>query len=187
MNDEMAQLHALVGRDPRRRRTPCARARLARPRRPRRRWVRGACRSLHAAVGGRRPRRPAPHVGRCRDPGDSPSQRLRRRSPREPVLGLPAHGRRRADPPDGPLRRSRRDLERRAVVLAGLVPPATHHDRPPRARTDVGPDPAAAARRARPRARDPRRAAVLPPDRGGHAQRLDPRRTAGDRIRARTS
>ena len=87
------------------------------------------------------------------------------------------------DAPDGTLRRPRRDLERRAVVLAGVVSPATHHDRPPRARPDVGPDPARPVGRPRPCPRDTHRTALLPPDRGGDAQYLDARRAADDRVR----
>ena len=77
---------------------------------------------------------------------DRPAPRLRRRPPGEPVHRVPARRGRRADRPDGSLRRPRRGVERRAVVLARVVPPPAPDDPPPRPRPDVGPDHAAAPR-----------------------------------------
>ena len=123
------------------------RAGLARPRRSRRRRVGGPRRRVHAAVGGGRARRRPPHVGcrrRAAGPGTAP--RLRRDPPGSRYSVFP-----RAAAPScsggwgAPT--PRRGVERRAVVLAGLVPPAAPDDRPPRPRPDVGPDDAAAAGR----------------------------------------
>ncbi len=74
---------------------PGARARMARSRRPRRRWIRGARRRVHATVGGRRPRRHPSHVGSGRTTGDGRSQWLPRRPSRQSVLGVSPSGRQR--------------------------------------------------------------------------------------------
>ena len=75
----------LVGDVDRPRRPPGPRAGLARPRRPRRRRVRGPRRRVHAPLGGRRAGHRPPHVGRGRAAADGAPQRLRRRPPGEPV------------------------------------------------------------------------------------------------------
>ena len=66
------------------------------------------------------------------------------------------------DTADGCVRRAGRGVERRAVDESGVVPQAAHHVPPPRARTDVGPAPAAAVGGRRPGVGGPVRAAVLP-------------------------
>ena len=91
---------------------------------------------------------------------------LARRLPRDPQgRPLPRVPARRVQRDDGLARRerrARRDLERHAVLLAGVGAPAARRVAAPRARHDVGDDAAAAARAARPHARVPRRAADLP-------------------------
>ena len=72
-------------------RAPGPRAGVARPRRPRRRWLRAARRRVHAPLGRRRAGDRAPHVGGRRAPADGPAPRLRRRPPGEQVHGVPAH------------------------------------------------------------------------------------------------
>ena len=122
---------------------------MARPRRPRRRWIGGACRRVHAPVGGRRVGHHPSHVGSGRATVDGHAQRLSSRAPRQSVLGVSPCGRQRVGPPDGSLRRAGRGVERRAVDEPAVVPQAAHHLPPPRARPDVGSAAAAAVRRHR--------------------------------------
>ena len=143
---------------------PGPHARVARSGRSRRRGVGGARRRVHASLGRCGSGGAASDVVGHRPTGDGATQRVRRRPTRQPIFGLPEDDRRRTDPPDGSLRRTRRDLERRAVVLAGVVSSTAHHVPAPRARPDVGPDPPRPPGIDRPRSREPRGAAVLPPD-----------------------
>ncbi len=62
-----------------------------------------------------------------------------------------------------------RDLERHAVLLAGVVPAHERRVAAPRARLDVGDDAAAALGAPRPHARVPGRAAAVPADADRHA------------------
>ena len=133
-----------------------------------RRWAAAGLDIVHRTSAARRP------------PGHGPPERLRRHPPGQPLHRVPPHGRVRADRPDGSVRRPHRDLERGALVLARLVPPAPAPDRPPpRPRPDVGPDHAPPAGRGRPAAGGPGRSALLPRHRGRHAVRGDAGRAAG--------
>ena len=83
--------------------------------------------------------------------GAGPASRLRGDPARQPLQRCSRGGGGRGPRADGPLRRPRRDLERRAVVLAAVVPPAAADDRAPRPRPDVGPGHAPTVRRDGPR------------------------------------
>ena len=139
-----------------------------------RRWAAAGLEIVHRTSAGRAAcrRRPAATATRW-----SAGAAATRCSPARPVSELTG--------PDGPLRRPRRDLERRAVVLAGLVPPAPHDDPPPRPRPDVGPAHAAAAGRGRAVPGGPPGAAVLPLDPDGDAVGGHPPGAAGARVPAR--
>ena len=88
--------------------------------------------------------------------------------------------------PDGALRRTGRDLERRAVVLAGLVSAAAHHVPAPCARPDVGPDPSRAVGSARSGSRESTGTALLPSHADGHPVRCHPGRADRAGIPTRT-
>ena len=163
----------------------CPRARLARPRRRRRRWLGGARRRGDATLGRPGPRRRASDVVRSRIADRGRTPRLSRRAAGESLHGLRPHGRLRVDPADGALRRSGRDLERCPVVLAGLVPPPPRDGAPPRPRPDVGPDPAGSARAGRSVPRSPAGPTVLPERSHGHGGRDQPRRADRDRLPSR--
>ena len=108
-------------------------------------------------------------------PGDGAAQRLRRRSAGAagtrcslaPSWPSSPAGWGRSDGLD-------RGVERRAVVLAGVVPAAAPDDPPSRPRSDVGPDPARSVRHRRAPARGPPGPAVLPSERDRHPVRGDP-------------
>ena len=91
------------------------------PGRPRCRRVRGARGPVHAALGRRRARRAAPHLGGDRPARRIGAQRLSSRAPWQSVHGLPGTDRGGTHPPDGHVRRARRDLERRPVDVARVV------------------------------------------------------------------
>ena len=86
---------------------------------------------------------------------------------------------------DGSVGRARRDLERSALVLPGLVPPAPPHDPPPCPRPDVGPGHAGPAGRRRAVPRSPAGAAVLSAQRDRHAVGGDAGRAASRSASAR--
>ena len=100
----------------------------------------------------------------------------------QPLHRLPTSRCCRAARTDGPIRRPRRDLERRSVVLAAVVSEAATDDRPPRPRPDVGPDHAAAVRRDRSRRGSPGRPAVLPARCHRDPLRIHPRGAARTRF-----
>ena len=91
------------------------------------------------------------HVVRRRPPAARGAVRLHRHPQGRPLPGVPPLGGVRGHRPPRPVRRPGRDLERHALPVAAVVARAAHGLAPPRARADVGDDPAAPAGRGRQR------------------------------------